>query len=179
LALHERGGALQTNTKARRPYIFTDVSYASQTTREIIMKRSATVQWRGGIKDGIGKISTQTGALKDVPYGFASRFENGAGTSPEELIGAAHAGCFTMAFAMMLTQHELTAESIETKATVTLEADSDGYSINHCHLEMTAKIPGASMETFTNLSTAAKNGCPVSKLISGHAQVTLDAKLLP
>ncbi|PRY04469.1 OsmC family protein [Paraburkholderia sp. BL25I1N1] len=142
------------------------------------MKRTASAKWSGGIKDGIGSISTQTGILKDAPYGFASRFEGGPGTNPEELIGAAHAGCFTMAFSLMLTQAGLTAESISTKATDTLDKDGEGFSITQCHLELEAKIPGADQATFEKLSAAAKNGCPVSKLFAGNAEITLDAKLI-
>ena len=109
------------------------------------MQKTASAKWSGGIKDGKGYISTQTGVLKDAPYGFAARFEEGPGTNPEELIGAAHAGCFTMAFSLMLTQAGLTADSIETKSTVTLDKDGEGFSITACHLDMKAKIPGSQM----------------------------------
>ncbi|MDR6376172.1 OsmC family protein [Paraburkholderia caledonica] len=142
------------------------------------MEKTAAVGWTGGIKDGKGSITTQSGALDDVPYGFSSRFETGPGTNPEELIGAAHAGCFTMAFSLMLTQAGLTAEHIDTKAKVTLEKVGDGFAITKCHLEMEAKIPSADTATFEKLSGMARHGCPVSKLFANNAEITLDAKLV-
>ena len=131
--------------------------------------------WSGGIKDGKGAISTQSGALKDYPYGFSSRFEGKAGTNPEELIGAAHAGCFTMALSLILGEAKLTAEKMETKADVTLEKQSDGYAITAVHLTLKAKIPGADNAKFQELAAKAKAGCPVSKLL--NAKITLDATL--
>jgi osmotically inducible protein OsmC len=139
------------------------------------MKTTGSAVWSGGIKDGKGAISTKSGALKDYPYGFASRFEGKPGTNPEELIGAAHAGCFTMALSLMLGEAKLTAEKMETTADVTLDKDGDGFSITAVHLTLKAKIPGADQATFDELTAKAKAGCPVSKLLK--ATITLDATL--
>jgi osmotically inducible protein OsmC len=141
------------------------------------MKTQGSAVWSGGIKDGKGAISTQSGALKDAPYGFASRFEGKPGTNPEELIGAAHAGCFTMALSLILGEANLTAERMETKAEVTLDKVGDGYAITAVHLMLQAKIPGADQATFDELTAKAKAGCPVSKLL--NASITLDANLVP
>jgi osmotically inducible protein OsmC len=138
-------------------------------------KTEGSAVWSGGIKDGKGAISTKSGALKDYPYGFASRFEGKPGTNPEELIGAAHAGCFTMALSLILGEAKLTAERMETKAEVTLEKVADGFSITAVHLTLRAKIPGTDDATFQELAGKAKAGCPVSKLL--NADITLDAKL--
>src|SRR5271154_4996374 len=140
------------------------------------MKTYGSAKWRGGIKDGVGAISTNSGALKEYPYGFASRFEGQPGTNPEELIGAAHAGCFTMALSLILGEAKLTAEQMETTAKVTLEQVEGGYAITAVHLTLKAKIPGADQATFEKLTTLAKAGCPVSKLLK--AEITLDATLL-
>ena len=131
--------------------------------------------WSGGIKDGKGAISTESGALKDHPYGFAARFEGGSGTNPEELLGAAHAGCFTMALSKMLGDAKLTAEKMETKADVTLEKQGDGFTITAVHLTLKAKIPGADDAKFQEIANKAKANCPVSKLL--NAKITLDASL--
>jgi osmotically inducible protein OsmC len=139
------------------------------------MKTSGSAIWQGGIKDGKGAISTQSGALKEYPYGFSSRFEGKPGTNPEELIGAAHAGCFTMALSLILGEAKLTAEHMETKAEVTLEKAADGFVISAVHLTLNAKIPGATQAVFDELTAKAKAGCPVSKLL--NAKITLDAKL--
>jgi osmotically inducible protein OsmC len=139
------------------------------------MKTHGSAAWRGGIKDGKGAISTQSGALKDYPYGFSSRFEGKPGTNPEELIGAAHAGCFTMALSLILGEAKLTAEHMETKAEVTLEKVADGFAITAVHLTLRAKVPGADAATFAALADKAKAGCPVSKL--WNAKITLDAAL--
>ena len=135
-----------------------------------------SAKWKGGIKDGIGSISTKSGALADYPYGFASRFEGKPGSNPEELIGAAHAACFTMALSLILGEAKLTAESMETKADVTLEKEGDGFAITKVHLTLSAKVPGADKATFDDLTAKAKAGCPVSKLLK--AEITLDATLL-
>ncbi|MET0710707.1 MAG: OsmC family protein [Tardiphaga sp.] len=135
-----------------------------------------SAKWKGGIKDGIGSISTKSGALADYPYGFASRFEGKPGSNPEELIGAAHAACFTMALSLILGEAKLTAESMETKADVTLEKEGDGFAITKVHLTLSAKIPGADQAKFEELAAKAKAGCPVSKLLK--AEITLDATLL-
>jgi osmotically inducible protein OsmC len=139
------------------------------------MKKSASAHWSGGIKDGQGSISTATGALRDAPYGFKSRFEDGPGTNPEELIGAAHAGCYSMALSLGLGEAGLTAESIDTKAVVTLEKDGDGFSITAVHLSCKARVPGADAATFDKVAQATKQACPVSKVLK--AAITLDASL--
>ena len=131
--------------------------------------------WRGGFKDGKGAISTKSGALADYPYGFVSRFEGKPGTNPEELIGAAHAGCFTMALSNILGEAGLTAEEMTTQADVTLEKKEDGFTITKVHLTLRAKIPGADDAKFQALAAKAKAGCPVSKLLK--AEITLDASL--
>ena len=140
------------------------------------MKTHGTAIWRGGIKDGVGAISTASGALKEYPYGFSSRFEGKPGTNPEELIGAAHAGCFTMALSLILGEAHLTAEHMETTADVTLDKAGDGYAITAVHLTLKARIPGVNNETFQDLAGKAKAGCPVSKLL--NAAITLDASLI-
>lgn len=140
------------------------------------MKTHGAAVWRGGIKDGVGAISTASGAMKEYPYGFSSRFEGKPGTNPEELIGAAHAGCFTMALSLILGEAQLTAEHMETKAEVTLDKVPDGFAITAVHLTLKAKIPGATDETFQELAAKAKAGCPVSKLL--NATITLDASLI-
>lgn len=137
---------------------------------------SGSAKWQGGIKDGKGAISTKSGALSDYPYGFASRFEGKPGSNPEELIGAAHAACFTMALSLILGEAKLTAEQMETKADVTLEKQGDGFAIPAIHLTLTAKIPGADDATFQDCAAKAKAGCPVSKLL--NTKITLDAKLV-
>jgi osmotically inducible protein OsmC len=139
------------------------------------MTTFGTAHWQGGLKDGKGAISTKSGALKDYPYGFASRFEGKPGTNPEELIGAAHAGCFTMALSLILGEAGLTAEEMNTKAEVTLEKKDDGFAITRVHLTLTAKIPGTDAARFQELAAKAKAGCPVSKLLK--AEITLDASL--
>ena len=139
------------------------------------ISRYGSAQWQGGIKDGKGSISTESGALKAYPYGFSSRFEGLPGTNPEELIAAAHAGCFTMALSLILSEAKLTAEQMETSAEVTLEQVEGGYAITAVHLTLKAKVPGADQATFEKLVGMAKAGCPVSKLL--RAEITLDASL--
>ena len=140
------------------------------------INRQGSATWQGGLKDGKGSISTESGALKAYPYGFASRFEGVPGTNPEELIGAAHAGCFTMALSLILGQAKLTAERMDTTAKVTLEQVEGGYAITAVHLTLKAKIPGADQATFEKLTSMAKAGCPVSKLLK--TDITLDATLI-
>jgi lipoyl-dependent peroxiredoxin len=140
------------------------------------INRIGTAQWQGGIKDGKGAISTGSGALQDYPYGFASRFEGVPGTNPEELLAAAHAGCFTMALSLILGEAKLVAEQMDTSATVTLEQVEGGYAITAVHLILEARIPGTDVATFDKLAGMAKAGCPVSKLF--NATITLDATLL-
>jgi lipoyl-dependent peroxiredoxin len=140
------------------------------------MIKQGKAVWSGGIKDGKGAISTQSGALDAYPYGFASRFEGKPGTNPEELIGAAHAGCFTMALSLILGEAQLKAETMETKADVSLEQVDGGWAITAVHLTLTAKIPGADQAKFEELTAMAKAGCPVSKVL--NAKITLDATLV-
>jgi osmotically inducible protein OsmC len=139
------------------------------------IKRKGSAVWQGGIKDGRGTISTESGALSSYPYGFASRFEGQRGSNPEELIAAAHASCFTMALSLILGEAKLTAERMETAAEVTLEQVDGGWAITAVHLNLTAKVPGADQAKFAELAGKAKAGCPVSKLLK--AEITLDAKL--
>lgn len=139
------------------------------------MKKTASAIWQGGLKDGKGLISTESGALKDNPYGFNTRFEGQPGTNPEELIGAAHAGCFSMALSMMLGEAGFTAERIDTTAEVTLEKQADGFAITAVHLILNAKVPGASEAQFLDVANKAKAGCPVSKVL--NANISLDATL--
>lgn len=134
-----------------------------------------SAKWQGGIKDGKGAISTKSGALSDYPYGFASRFEGKPGSNPEELIGAAHAACFTMALSLILGEAKLTAEQLETKADVTLEKQGDGYAVTAVHLTLKGKVPGADQAKFEELAGKAKTGCPVSKLL--NAKITMEATL--
>ena len=139
------------------------------------MKKTASAIWHGGIKDGKGAISTQTVVLKDAPYGFTARFESGPGTNPEELLGAAHAGCFTMALSLILGEAGMVADTIRTTAEVTLDKLAEGYAITAVHLDVRAKIPGADSAAFEKAAEAAKAGCPVSKVL--NAKITLDARL--
>jgi lipoyl-dependent peroxiredoxin len=138
--------------------------------------RSGSAAWQGGIKDGKGTISTESGALKAYPYGFASRFEGQRGSNPEELIAAAHAACFTMALSLILGEAKLTATEMETSAKVALEQVEGGYAITASHLTLRAKVPGADQATFEKLAAKAKAGCPVSKLLK--AEISLEATLL-
>ena len=140
------------------------------------MTTFGTAHWEGGLKDGKGKISTKSGAITDAPYGFASRFEGKPGTNPEELIGAAHAGCFSMAFSMILGDAGLKADSIDTQAEVTLDQVDGGFAITAVKLILKAKIPGATQAQFEELSNKAKEGCPVSKVL--NAKISLDASLV-
>ena len=140
------------------------------------METHGSAVWQGGIKDGKGAISTKSGALKDYPYGFSSRFEGKPGTNPEELIGAAHAGCFTMALSLILGEAKLTAEHMATTAEVSLDKVADGYAIIAVRLTLKAKVPGANQTKFEELAAKAKAGCPVSKLL--NAKITLDATLV-
>jgi osmotically inducible protein OsmC len=139
------------------------------------MKRNASAEWKGGIRDGKGTISTQSGVLSDTQYSFSTRFEDGIGTNPEELIAAAHAGCFSMALSGQLGNAGLTAESINTTATVTLDKKDGSFAITAVHLEVRAKIPGADQQAFETAANNAKAGCPVSKVL--NAEITMDAQL--
>ena len=139
------------------------------------MIKKAWAVWKGSLKEGGGSISTETGVLNEAPYGFKARFENGKGTNPEELIGAAHAGCFSMALSAMLGEAGFTPERIATHSAVTLEKVGDGFEITSSHLDVVAKVPGIDQVRFTEIATKAKVGCPVSKLLK--AKITMDAKL--
>ena len=139
------------------------------------MKRSASAVWTGGLKDGSGTISTQSGLLDEAQYGFVTRFENGIGTNPEELIAAAHAGCFSMALSAQLGEAGMKAERISTSAAVTLEKLGDGFAITSVHLDLVAKVPGADPAAFDAAANEAKAGCPVSKVL--NARITLTSRL--
>lgn len=142
------------------------------------MNRSASAVWHGGLKDGKGTISTQSTALKDLQYSFGSRFENGVGTNPEELLGAAHAGCFSMALSAQFTEAGLKPETIDTTALVTLEILKDGGpTITKIHLTTKVKAPGVDKAKFEGLANNAKTGCPLSKVLKA-AEITLDAQLV-
>jgi len=139
------------------------------------MTTFGTAKWQGGLKDGKGWLSTKSGALSQQPYGFASRFEGKPGTNPEELIGAAHAGCFTMALSKILGDAGFTATDMNTQAEITLEKQGDGFAITKSHLTLRAKIPGLDDAKFKELAGMAEKGCPVSKVL--NAQISLDAEL--
>jgi osmotically inducible protein OsmC len=139
------------------------------------MKRKGSAVWKGGLKDGKGTVSTQSGALAETQYSFSTRFEDGVGTNPEELIAAAHAGCFSMALSGQLGAAGMTAESINTTATVSLEKTDAGFTITAVHLDVTAKIPGAEQAAFETATNNAKAGCPVSRLL--NATITMEARL--
>lgn len=141
-----------------------------------MIKKHGSANWKGGLKDGTGTVSTQTGVLDRQNYGFESRFEGGSNTNPEELIGAAHAACFSMALSMILGQSDLTPDDIDTKATVSLEKTDGGFAITQIHLDVTAKVPNASEDQFTEAANAAKAGCPVSKALAA-TEITMDARL--
>jgi osmotically inducible protein OsmC len=140
------------------------------------MKRSGHAVWRGGLKDGKGTVSAESGALSTVPYNFGMRFENEPGTNPEERIAAAHAACFSMALSLFLGEQGMTAESIDTRATVTLEKVGEGFAVTSSHLETTVRIPGADKAKFEKAAEGAKAGCPISKLL--NARITMEAKLV-
>ena len=139
------------------------------------MKRTATAVWQGSLKEGKGALTTPGGALRNTEYSFGSRFASGAGTNPEELIAAAHAGCFAMALSAQLGEAGMVAESIHATATVTLEKVAAGWTVTQSHLEVAAKIPGADPAAFDKAANSAKAGCPISRLL--NAQITLAARL--
>jgi osmotically inducible protein OsmC len=140
------------------------------------LQRKGSAQWKGGLKDGKGTVSTASGVLNGTPYSFSSRFEGQQGTNPEELIGAAHAGCFSMALSGQLDAASLKADSIDTTATVSLEKLESGFAVTSVHLEVRAKIPGADQSKFDEAAKKAKEGCPISKLL--NTKITMDAKLV-
>ena len=140
------------------------------------MKRKASAIWNGGLKDGKGTISTASGVLERAQYSFGTRFEEGKGTNPEELIAAAHAGCFSMALSGQLGAAGMVADSIETTATVTLEKLEVGWTVTEVHLEVAARVPGGDRAKFETAAANAKAGCPISRLL--NAKITMDARLL-
>jgi osmotically inducible protein OsmC len=139
------------------------------------MRRQGTAEWKGGLKNGNGTVSTESGAVHNMQYSFTTRFEEGKGTNPEELIAAAHAGCFSMAFSALLENAGFLAESIQTTAIVTIEKSVEGFSIPAIHLEVMAKVPHMESNEFNDIANQAKKGCPVSKLM--NATITMNAKL--
>lgn len=139
------------------------------------MKRKASAEWKGNLKEGKGTISSDSGVLKDTQYSFSTRFENGQGTNPEELIAAAHAGCFSMALSNQLGSENLTPDSVATTATVTLEKLDSGFAVTEVHLDVVAKIPNATQAQFDKCAEEAKVGCPISKLL--NAKITMNARL--
>jgi osmotically inducible protein OsmC len=139
------------------------------------MKRTAAAAWSGGLKDGKGTISSESGILSNTQYGFSSRFENGIGTNPEELIAAAHAGCFTMALSAQLEEAGFKADHLKTDASVTIDKVPDGFAITAIHLNLAANVPGIDQQTFDTIVNKAKTGCPVSKVL--NAPISLQAKL--
>jgi len=140
------------------------------------MQRKATAVWQGDLRSGKGNLSTESGTLKRTPYSFSARFENGAGTNPEELLAAAHAGCFTMALSAQLADRGLTATKLETACMITLEKVGEGFTITKSHLDLTAHIPGADQAKFDAAVRAAETGCPVSKLYK--TEISVNARLL-
>jgi len=140
-----------------------------------MLKRRGSAEWRGGLREGKGTVSTESGTLKEAQYSFGTRFENGTGTNPEELIAAAHAGCFSMALSAELDKANLTPESVKTTATVSLDKTDAGFTITAVHLEVVARIPGPVAEAFNQAAQAAKAGCPISRLLK--AEITLETRL--
>ena len=140
-----------------------------------MIRRYGSAKWQGGLRDGKGRVSTETGVLSDQPYGFKTRFESEKGTNPEELIGAAHASCFAMALSLNLGEAGLTADDIDARSTVSLEEAEGGFAITKVHVEVTATVPGASEDQFRQAAEATKTGCPVSKAL--NAQITMEARL--
>ena len=140
------------------------------------MKRKASAEWKGGLKDGKGTISTDSGVLSNTQYSFSTRFEEGKGTNPEELIAAAHASCFSMALSGQLGNAGMTADEINTTATITLEKTDAGFTVTSSHLDVSVKIPGADAKAFETAANNAKAGCPISRLL--NTTITMDAKLV-
>jgi lipoyl-dependent peroxiredoxin len=139
------------------------------------MKRGASAVWQGALKDGKGTVSTDSGVLQNTPYSFGTRFENSKGTNPEELVAAAHAGCFAMAFSAQLGERNLKPERLDTKADLTFEKVEAGWTVTSIHLTVRGRVPGADAATFDKAANAAKSGCPISRLLK--TTITMDAKL--
>ena len=140
------------------------------------MKRGASAVWNGGLKDGKGTLTTDSGALKGLPYSFSMRFENAPGTNPEELVAAAHAGCFSMAFSGELGKANLAPESIETRATADFDKTDAGFTVKSIHLDVAARVPGADTAKVQAAAEAAKKGCPISRLL--NTQITMSLRVL-
>jgi osmotically inducible protein OsmC len=143
-----------------------------------MIKRNGSAHWEGGLLDGKGTVSTASGVLSNTQYSFKTRFESGAGTNPEELIGAAHAGCFSMALSKQLEDAGMKAQSIDTTATVSFDKVDGGFSIVEIHLDLTARIQGGDKAKFETAAAGAKAGCPISKLFKDNTKITLDAKMI-
>jgi osmotically inducible protein OsmC len=152
-----------------------DKSHHFVDERRAAMQRKGSAIWRGDLKSGKGTMATDSGVLKETQYSFSTRFENGVGTNPEELIAAAHAGCFSMALSGQLGEAKLTPTSVHTTATVTLEKTDAGFTVTRVHLDVVAKVPGASQASFDKAAADAKAGCPISRLLK--AEITMTAKL--
>jgi lipoyl-dependent peroxiredoxin len=152
-----------------------DLAAPWRRVRKVTMKRSASALWQGGLKEGKGTVSTESGVLKQVPYSFRTRFEGQPGTNPEELIAAAHAGCFSMALSAELGKAAMTPEAIRTTAALTMENVATGWTVTQVHLDVTVKLPNADRAKFEAAANAAKAGCPISRLL--NTKITMDAKL--
>lgn len=139
------------------------------------MQRTASAQWRGGLKDGKGTVSTASGVLSNSQYSFSTRFESGVGTNPEELIAAAHAGCFSMALSAELGKANITPQSVDTKCTLTFEKTDKGFTVTESHLDVKARIPGGNQAAFDKAAADAKAGCPISRLL--NTKITMNAAL--
>jgi lipoyl-dependent peroxiredoxin len=157
------------------PNLYIKDGKRSQNKEQLFMLRKANAEWNGSIKEGSGSITTDSGVLSDTQYSFSTRFEDGIGTNPEELIAAAHAGCFAMALSGQLGNAGLTADSIKTTAEVRLEKQDAGFAITKVHLVVRASVPGADNESFMTAANNAKTGCPISKVL--NAEITMDAAL--
>jgi osmotically inducible protein OsmC len=155
--------------------VYNDCATLFLICEENVMQRKASAVWKGGLKDGKGTISAPGGVLNNTPYSFTTRFENAPGTNPEELIAAAHAGCFSMALSAQLGGANLTPESISTSVTLSLEKLDSGWTITSSHIDVVGKVPGADAATFQKYAEAAEKGCPVSKVL--NAKITMNAKL--
>jgi osmotically inducible protein OsmC len=155
--------------------VYNDCATLFLICEENVMQRKASAVWKGGLKDGKGTISAPGGVLNNTPYSFTTRFENAPGTNPEELIAAAHAGCFSMALSAQLGGANLTPESISTSVTLSLEKLDSGWTITSSHIDVVGKVPGADAATFQKFAEAAEKGCPVSKVL--NAKITMNAKL--
>ena len=158
-----------------RTSVYNNQAFLEIIRKERIMQRKASAVWKGGLKDGKGTLSAPGGVLNNTQYSFSTRFENAPGTNPEELIAAAHAGCFSMALSAQLGGANLTPQSISTTVTLSLDKLDSGWAITASHIEVVGKVPGADAATFQKYAEAAEKGCPVSKVL--NAKITMNAKL--